>query len=31
MLRIGARVLLLDDDHVLLIHAKDPHEPDHHW
>jgi 8-oxo-dGTP pyrophosphatase MutT (NUDIX family) len=31
-LRIGARVLLLDQhDHVLLIHAKDPHEPDHHW
>jgi 8-oxo-dGTP pyrophosphatase MutT (NUDIX family) len=31
-LRIGARVLLLDhDDRVLLIHAKDPHEPDHHW
>ena len=30
-LRIGARVLLLDhDDRVLLIHAKDPHEPDHH-
>jgi 8-oxo-dGTP pyrophosphatase MutT (NUDIX family) len=31
-LRIGARVLLLDhDDRVLLIHAKDPHQPDHHW
>ncbi|HEX5348621.1 MAG TPA: NUDIX domain-containing protein [Pseudonocardiaceae bacterium] len=31
-LRIGARVLLLDQhDRVLLIHAKDPHEPDHHW
>jgi 8-oxo-dGTP pyrophosphatase MutT (NUDIX family) len=31
-LRIGARVLLLDQhDHVLLIHAKDPHQPDHHW
>jgi 8-oxo-dGTP pyrophosphatase MutT (NUDIX family) len=31
-LRIGARVLPLDhDDHVLLIHAKDPDEPDHHW
>jgi hypothetical protein len=27
-LRIGARVLLLDqDDHVLLIHAKDPTNP----
>jgi 8-oxo-dGTP pyrophosphatase MutT (NUDIX family) len=31
-IRIGARVLLLDrDDRVLLIHAKDPDEPDHHW
>jgi 8-oxo-dGTP pyrophosphatase MutT (NUDIX family) len=31
-LRIGARVLLLDQhDRVLLIHAKDPHQPDHHW
>ncbi len=31
-LRIGARVLLLDgDDRVLLIHATDPDEPDHHW
>ena len=31
-LRHGARVLLLDrHNHVLLIHAKDPHEPDHHW
>jgi 8-oxo-dGTP pyrophosphatase MutT (NUDIX family) len=31
-LRIGARVLLIDpDDRVLLIHAKDPDEPDHHW
>jgi 8-oxo-dGTP pyrophosphatase MutT (NUDIX family) len=31
-LRIGARVLLLDpDDHVLLIHARDPDQPDHHW
>lgn len=31
-LRVGARVLLLDPhDHVLLIHAKDPDEPDHHW
>lgn len=30
--RIGARVLLLDpNDHVLLIHAKDPDQPDHHW
>lgn len=31
-LRLGARVLLLDpDDRVLLIHAKDPDAPDHHW
>jgi 8-oxo-dGTP pyrophosphatase MutT (NUDIX family) len=31
-LRIGARVLLLDpDDRILLIHAKDPDEPEHHW
>jgi 8-oxo-dGTP pyrophosphatase MutT (NUDIX family) len=31
-LRLGARVLLLDrHNHVLLIHAQDPHEPDHHW
>ncbi len=31
-LRLGARVLLLDpDDRVLLIHARDPDEPDHHW
>ncbi len=31
-LRIGARVLLLDrDDHVLLIHAKDPDQPGHRW
>lgn len=31
-LRIGARVLLLDgEDRVLLIHAKDPDEPDQHW
>jgi 8-oxo-dGTP pyrophosphatase MutT (NUDIX family) len=31
-LRIGARVLLLDhNDHVPLIHAKDPDKPDHHW
>ncbi|AUS77283.1 NUDIX domain-containing protein [Actinoalloteichus sp. AHMU CJ021] len=30
--RIGARVLLLDPaDRVLLIHALDPAEPDHHW
>ncbi|MFB9433591.1 NUDIX domain-containing protein [Streptoalloteichus tenebrarius] len=30
--RLGARVLLLDDqDRVLLIHARDPDEPDHHW
>jgi NUDIX domain len=32
ILRIGARVLLLDqNDHVLLIHAKDPDEPNYHW
>jgi 8-oxo-dGTP pyrophosphatase MutT (NUDIX family) len=31
-LRIGARVLLLDrHDQVLLIHARDPDQPDHHW
>jgi 8-oxo-dGTP pyrophosphatase MutT (NUDIX family) len=31
-LRIGARVLLLDrNDRVLLIHARDPDQPDHHW
>jgi 8-oxo-dGTP pyrophosphatase MutT (NUDIX family) len=31
-LRIGARVLLLDrDDRVLLIHAKDPDQPELHW
>lgn len=31
-LRIGARVLLLDpDDQILLIHARDPDRPDHHW
>src|SRR5215470_2673087 len=31
-MRIGARVLLLDpNDRVLLIHAKDPEQPDHHW
>ncbi|RBO91355.1 NUDIX hydrolase [Nocardia puris] len=30
--RLGARVLLLDaDDRVLLIHAKDPDDPDHRW
>jgi 8-oxo-dGTP pyrophosphatase MutT (NUDIX family) len=30
--RIGARVLLLDaDNRVLLIHARDPEEPNHHW
>lgn len=30
--RIGARVLLLDHhDRVLLIHARDPDQPDHHW
>ncbi|HEY0447839.1 NUDIX hydrolase [Actinophytocola sp.] len=30
--RIGARVLLLDPhDRVLLIHARDPDHPDHHW
>lgn len=31
-LRIGARVLLLDtNDRVLLIHAHDPDDPQHHW
>lgn len=31
-LRTGARVLLLDpNDRVLLIHAKDPDQPQHHW
>jgi len=31
-LRLGARVLLLDaSDRVLLIHARDPDEPAHHW
>ncbi|MCA1703385.1 MAG: NUDIX domain-containing protein [Actinobacteria bacterium] len=31
-LRIGARLLLLDRaDRVLLIHAKDPDQPGHHW
>lgn len=30
--RIGARVLLLDPlDRVLLIHARDPEDPGHHW
>ncbi|APU16617.1 MULTISPECIES: NUDIX hydrolase [Actinoalloteichus] len=30
--RIGARVLLLDPtDRVLLIHALDPGDPEHHW
>jgi 8-oxo-dGTP pyrophosphatase MutT (NUDIX family) len=30
--RIGARVLLLDPaNRVLLIHALDPTDPDHHW
>jgi 8-oxo-dGTP pyrophosphatase MutT (NUDIX family) len=30
--RIGARILLLDKQHrVLLIHALDPDNPDHHW
>lgn len=30
--RIGARVLLLDPlDRVLLIHARDPDNPAHHW
>lgn len=30
--RISARVLLLDQaDRVLLLHACDPQEPDHHW
>lgn len=31
-LRIGARVLLLDaEERVLLIHARDPDQPGHHW
>lgn len=31
-LRIGARILLLDrDDRALLIHARDPDDPTHHW
>ncbi|ANN17245.1 NUDIX domain-containing protein [Amycolatopsis orientalis] len=30
--RVGARVLLLDaHDRVLLIHARDPDDPAHHW
>jgi 8-oxo-dGTP pyrophosphatase MutT (NUDIX family) len=30
--RVGARVLLLDPlDRVLLIHARDPQDPGHHW
>lgn len=30
--RVGARILLLDPlDRVLLIHARDPEEPGHHW
>jgi len=30
--RLGARVLLLDPlDRVLLIHARDPEDRDHHW
>lgn len=30
--RIGARVLLLDHlNRVLLMHARDPDDPDHHW
>lgn len=30
--RVGARVLLLDPlDRVLLIHARDPEDPGHHW
>lgn len=30
--RIGARVLLLNQhDHVLLMHARDPDDPSHHW
>ncbi|GAA3852418.1 hypothetical protein GCM10022243_17600 [Saccharothrix violaceirubra] len=30
--RIGARVLLFDDaDRVLLVHARDPDQPDQHW
>jgi 8-oxo-dGTP pyrophosphatase MutT (NUDIX family) len=31
-LRVGARVLLFNHaDEVLLIHARDPDEPGHHW
>lgn len=31
-LRMEARVLLLDrNDRVLLIHARDPDQPNHHW
>jgi 8-oxo-dGTP pyrophosphatase MutT (NUDIX family) len=31
-LRVGARVLLLNSaDEVLLIHARDPDNPGHHW
>ncbi|WP_410630924.1 NUDIX hydrolase [Amycolatopsis sp. cmx-4-83] len=31
-LRVGARVLLLNPaDEVLLIHARDPDDPGHHW
>ncbi|MET9001745.1 NUDIX domain-containing protein [Amycolatopsis sp. NPDC004169] len=31
-LRVGARVLLLNAaDEVLLIHARDPDDPGHHW
>jgi 8-oxo-dGTP pyrophosphatase MutT (NUDIX family) len=31
-IRVGARVLLLDPhDRVLLIHARDPDDPEHHW
>jgi 8-oxo-dGTP pyrophosphatase MutT (NUDIX family) len=30
--RLGARVLLLDPlDRVLLLHARDPEDPSHHW
>jgi len=30
--RLGARVLLLDPfDRVLLLHARDPEDPGHHW
>ncbi len=31
-LRVGARVLLLNNnDEILLIHARDPDDPGHHW